>query len=130
MWDTLAWPALTWDVIVPGMILVVILLFLVIVLARAQTRPDFDIVNFLRDENGKESALRAFTFIAVAITSWVIATLTFQGKLTPDYFLYYNLTWANTLALTKLVERWNGVLPLSKSSNSGSENVQPTSPPA
>lgn len=117
------------DVLVPAAILAFILAFLVAVLLRAQSRPDFDVANFLRDEARKESALRAFAFVALGLSSWVIATLTFQGHMTPDYFLYYNLTWANTLAIVKLVDKWNGVLPFSKPGSNGVTGDQAQSSP-
>lgn len=102
------------EILIPALMLLVLIILLVVVLVRAQARPDFDVANFLRDELGKESAMRAFAFVALAVTSWVIATLTLKGNLTPDYFLYYNLTWANTVVLMKLADKWSGQLPFSR----------------
>lgn len=109
---------LTPEIAVPLLVLVLLFVLLAIILFKAQQRPDFDVANFLRDETGKESALRAFAFVALAISSWIVATLVIRDKFTPDYFLYYNLTWANTLVLVELAKKWSGILPLS-GGNSG-----------
>ena len=116
---------LTPDILIPAIILLSAGLLLIYVLWQAQKRADFDIANFLRDEQGKESALRAFAFVALGVTSWIMATLTFKDKLNPDYFLYYVLTWANTLVLVKLAEKWTGNLPFSSKSD-GSQPMTTT----
>lgn len=102
---------LTLEFILPAAMLALMFTAIGILLWRAQRRPDFDIANFLRDEHGKESAFRAFAFVALAVTSWLLAVLALRDKLTPDYFFYYCLTWANTVAAVKLAERWSGALP-------------------
>ena len=104
---------LTPEIAAPLLVLIFLFLLLSVVLWNAQQRPDFDIANFLRDGTGKESALRAFAFVALAVSSWIVATLVLKDRFTPEYFLYYNLTWANTLVLVELAKRWSGVLPLS-----------------
>lgn len=104
---------ITIAVIIPSSILAVLFMLLAYVLMRAQRRADFDIAGFLRDESGKESALRAFAFVALGMTSWVMATLVFLNQMNETYFLYYNMTWSGALVLRELAQKWDGVVPFS-----------------
>lgn len=106
--------ALLPEIFIPALMLLGLFVLLLVILVRAQARADFDVANFLRDETGKESAMRAFAFVALAVTSWIVATLALKGNLTSDYFLYYNLTWANTVVLMKLADKWSGQMPFAK----------------
>lgn len=112
---------LTYEVLVPGLVLFALFVLFAAVLFWAQANPSnrFDISNFLKDEQGKESSGRAFGFVALAIHSWWVATLVFQKLATIDHFLYYGLIWAGTPAIMVLANRWGGNLPFS----------QPGSPP-
>jgi len=101
------------SVVVPAIILAFLLAMFVYLMYAAQSRPDFDAANFIRDEQGKESIVRVCTLIALAITSWAIAALVFTERITPDYFFYYTLTWASTPMLKMLAEKWDGNLPFS-----------------
>lgn len=100
--------------VIPTLILISLLVFAFALVAKAQARPDFDFGEMLKDENGKVSSTRMFSFICLAVTSWVIATLTISDKLTSDYFWYYLIIWSGTAVALKLVDKWNGTLPFSK----------------
>jgi hypothetical protein len=106
--------AITIEQAVPFLILIAQGLFLILILFRSQSRNDFDVANFLRDENGKESSGRAFSFIALAISSWIMATLTFMKLMTVEYLVAFLVVWAGTPALLELIKRWNGTLPFSR----------------
>jgi len=95
---------------------------LLLMWAQLSTKNSFDIVNFLRDDQGKESSLRAFGFIALFMhTAWVYS-LILQKRDTPDHFFWYGLIWAGTPAITILAQRWGGNLPFSQA---GSPPYQP-----
>lgn len=100
--------------IVPTAILFCLLVFAFALVLRAQSRDDFDFADMLRDDDGKVSSTRMFSFICLAVTSWIIATLTISDKLTPDYFWYYLIVWSGTAVALKLVEKWNGTLPFGR----------------
>lgn len=109
----------TFGVLVPAAILFCVFVLLALVLWRAQMREDFDIAQFLQDDHGKYSALRAWGFICLGIHSWWVATLVFRGEANENYFLYYGIIWAGTPVMMKFAERWTGALPL----------TQPSQPP-
>lgn len=100
--------------VIPTVILFLLLAFAFILVARAQARPDFDWADMLRDENGKVSSTRMFSFICLAITSWIMAILAISKELTPDYFWYYLVVWSGTAVALKLVDKWNGTLPFTR----------------
>lgn len=106
--------SLSAGVVVPALILAFLLCMFSYVLWLAQKRPDFDAANFLRDDKGKEDIVKICTLIALAITSWLVSTLVFTDKISPEYFLYYSLTWASTPVLIVLASKWNGALPFAK----------------
>lgn len=81
------------------------------VLYRAQKRPDFDVARFLRDENNKESAGRAFAFICLAVMSWGFAMLIFLDRMTEYYFFIFGGLWAGTPVAMEMVKKWNGAMP-------------------
>lgn len=100
--------------VVPSLILVCLLVFAFVLLVRAQQRPDFDIAQMLQ-EDGKVSSTKMFSFIAIAVSSWIIAFLTIAKALTPEYFSYYLIIWSGTAVAIKIVDKWNGTLPFSRS---------------
>ena len=107
--------SVTIGVLVPLLILVGIALAFWLLVSRAQRDPAFDISNVLRDETGKESATRVVTFGAFAVTSWVLAVVTFAhpDKIT-EAMLYYLIFWSGAPIVVKFAERWNGSLPFAK----------------
>lgn len=100
--------------VIPTLILFVLLLFVFVLVGKAQSRDDFDFGDMLKDENGKVSSTRMFSFICLAVTSWIIAVLTISDKLTSEYFWYYLVIWSGTAVALKLVDKWNGTLPFSR----------------
>lgn len=112
------------DLIALG-ILVAQFALLVWVLRAAQRRPDFDVANFLRDENGKESSTRAFAFVALGIMSWAVAMLIFMDKMTADYFFFYGVLWAGTPVALELAKKWNGSLAVTGGSHTNTYNPPP-----
>lgn len=96
---------------VPLIILLFQFFLLLVILVKAQTRDDFDVAGFLRDENGKESSGRAYGFICLAISSWVMASLTFMKLISHEYLWAFMLVFAGTPVLMELAKRWNGILP-------------------
>jgi hypothetical protein len=97
----------------------VVLLFLTLVSLyigwRAQTRKDFDFGNMLRDEAGKESAVRFGVLGSFAVSSWVLMRESMAvGSVDAQLFLAYLVTWSGALVFVKGVEKWDGHLPWAK----------------
>jgi hypothetical protein len=101
--------------IIPTLILLVLLIFAFAIMVKAQARRDFDFADMIRDDGGKVSSTRMFSFICLAITSWIMAILTIGDKLTSEYFWYYLVVWSGTAVALKLVDKWNGNLPFTRS---------------
>ena len=99
---------------VPLLVLIVLLAATGVILWLAQKRDDFDLANVLKDESGKESALRVCTLGAFAFSSWSVMkdTLRTEG-IDPQIMLIYCLTWSGALVFVKFADKWNGVLPWS-----------------
>jgi cbb3-type cytochrome oxidase subunit 3 len=97
--------------IVALLILFMQLIFLIFVIYKAQKRADFDVANFLRDENGKESSTRAFAFLCLAVMSWGFAMLIFLDRMTEFYFFVFGGLWAGTPVAMEMVKRWDGSVP-------------------
>lgn len=103
-------------VIVPTVVLLVLLLTAGVVLFRAQMRSDFDVANMLKDDQGKESALRLGIFVSLAISSWGIVFMIINKTLDPGIWTTYLMTWSGALIFVKLADKWNGQLPWAKAS--------------
>lgn len=99
---------------VPTTILIALLGLAALVALRAQSRDDFDFADMLRGDDGKVSNTKMFSFISIAVTSWMVAYLTISGKITPEYFWYYLVVWSGTAVALKLVDKWNGSLPFTR----------------
>lgn len=119
----------TIEVLIPALILMSIAVLLVIVLFMAQRREDFDVAQFLQDENGKYSALRAWGFICLGIHSWWVATLVFKDLATENHFLYYGIIWAGTPVMMEFAKRWTGALPLTGNPPIVHTHPKPPEPP-
>ena len=104
----------TFQVLIPAFILLFILFALVWVLWTAQKRDDFDTAEFLKDDKGRYSALRAWGFVCLGVHSWWVSTLVFQSRDNENHFLYYGLIWASTPVLVRLADRWAGNLPFAQ----------------
>lgn len=99
---------------IPTTILFVLLGLGALVALRAQSRDDFDFADMLRGDDGRVSSTKMFSFVSIAVTSWIVAYLTISGKITPEYYWYYLVVWSGTAVAMKLVDKWNGSLPFSR----------------
>lgn len=106
--------SLTINVLIPGVMLCGLVIMFLWVLWRAQAADDFDVSQFLRAEDGRLSSVRLFAFVALAVSTWVIATDTINARLSHDNFLAYLVTWSGSLVLARAVDKWDGRLPLAK----------------
>lgn len=104
----------TWDILIPGAILAAIFALGVWVLWRAQKRSDFDLADMLRNDENRGSNTKAGFFVALGVSSWVIATLTVQKTMTVDFFWAYNVTFSGSFLLKAAIDKWNGVVPFTK----------------
>ena len=100
---------------VPLLFLVVLLIASVFLLVWCQRQDGFNVANMLRDENGKESALRYTAILGWAWSSWALM----KDTLRPDgvdesIFLIYCVTWSGALVFVKFADKWDGKLPWSK----------------
>ena len=97
---------------VPLVLLVVLLAGTVVLLLWCQRQPNFNVANMLRDENGKESALRFTALLAWAWSSWALMKDTLRPDgVSEQVFLIYCVTWSGALVFVKFADRWNGKLP-------------------
>lgn len=120
---------LTFDILIPAAVLALLFLLLLGILIKAQTRHDFDIANFLRDDRGKESSGRAFGFVCLAIHCWWVATLVFQKLSTIDHFIWFGVIWAGTPVVIIIAQRWGGNLPLAQPGYPPTRPSDATEPP-
>ncbi len=99
----------------PALVLVSMLLMSLWVTWQAQKRSDFDFGRMLKDDAGKESALRLGVLGSFAVSSWLLMHEALEQKQTdPWLFAIYLGTWSGSLVFLKAVEKWNGQLPWSK----------------
>lgn len=113
MAEILAWLFGRMDL--PGVVLAILLMFIAFIAWRAQVRSDFDFGRMLKDETGKESAIRMGVLGSFAVSSWVLMSETLkQGGVDPQLYGLYLVTWSGALVFVKAAEKWNGVLPWSK----------------
>ena len=104
---------LTINVIVPLAALMMLFGLFVWVLWRAQRNPEFDVSEFLRDENEKLSGSRAFAFVCLGVHTWALMTEAINARMTHDLFMAYGLTWSGSMVLFEAAKKWDGRLPLS-----------------
>lgn len=84
------------------------------VIVKAQQRQDFDFAGMLRDESGKESALRLAILGSFAISSWSLCYETMNGAREWWHLAIYCGTWSGAAVVRDLAQKWNGQLPWSK----------------
>lgn len=90
---------------VPAMVLLLLLLAGWKVINLAQQRPDFDFSNMLKDDAGKESALRMGIFISLAISSWFVVYDTIHNKQgDSQVLLVYLCVWSGAKVADKLAD--------------------------
>lgn len=98
----------------PTAILLVMLLAALYVMVKAQQRDDFDFGRMLRDENGKESALRLAILGSFAVTSWTVCYVTVKEVLEWWHIAIYCFTWSGAAVMRDVAAKWDGRLPWSK----------------
>jgi hypothetical protein len=112
------WTNFTLSVVIdlPAIILFIMLLLAAHVMLSAQRREGFDFGNMLRDEAGKESAVRIGVLVSLAISSWTVMNhALLAGKdINPQIFGLYVFAWSGALVFVKAADKWNGSLPWSK----------------
>ena len=91
-----------------NLVLFAILIASTVIVWRAQKGTTFDFGNMLRDEQGKESALRLAAFGSFGISTWVLMQLAVTAALTETYYAIYLLTWSGSAVLSKFLEIWKG----------------------
>lgn len=91
-----------------NIVLFAMLIGTAVVMFKAQDRNFFDFGNMLRDDNGKENALRLAALGAFAVSSWIVMQLTITGNMTEAYYAIYLLTWSGSAVLLKFLEVWKG----------------------
>ena len=100
--------------VVPLVVLFVMLVGIVMLLAKAQAKANFNIEQMLLDENGKASAARVFAFGAWAFSSWDLMSARLSGTHSPEHFYGYLFAWSGALVFVKFADKWNGVFPFGK----------------
>lgn len=107
---------LSLNIDLPAIMLGVMLVLAAFVMWRAQKRTGFDFGNMLRDEAGKESAVRIGVLVSLAVSSWVVMNhaLLSGRDINPQVFGLYVFSWSGALVFVKAADKWNGNLPWSK----------------
>lgn len=91
-----------------NLVLFALLIATAIIVYKAQNSTAFDFGNMLRDEEGKESAVRLAAFGAFAVSTWVIMQLTITAAISEAYYALYLTTWSGSVLLSKFLEIWKG----------------------
>jgi hypothetical protein len=109
--------SVTIGVILPGLLLVVLLGFAALVLWRAQSRPDFDIADLLREPSA-DGSMKVSTWRFASLMAFAIHSAYFYASLfikpDPELFAWYGVLWGGAPAALLLAEKWNGNLPFAK----------------
>ena len=100
------WPQVT----IPNLLLVTLIAMGFWVFSKAQQRPTFEIGDMLIDENGKASSSRFAVFIALALSTYLLAFVTINKTVDGNTLLYlfgiYIVTWASSKSLENLIQAW------------------------
>ncbi len=107
-----AW--LTTRVDIATVVIIVLMFGSYRVLAHAQRRKDVDLINILRNADGKFSFLNAAGLGSFIISSWVLMHDTLAGTLTDVQWIGYLLFWSGVPIANELAKKWDGRLPWSK----------------
>ena len=84
------------------------------VLKSAQRRKDVDLVNILRNADGKFSFLPTAGIGAFIISSWALMHDTLANTSTNVQWIAYLLFWSGVPIANVLANKWDGRLPWSK----------------
>lgn len=97
----------------PSVALMVLFIGAFYVLHMAQKRPDFDLGNMFKNDNGKESAVSLGVIIAIILSGWVLVYDTIGNKAIDAtiYSIYLGI-WSGTSTASKLLDalktKWSG----------------------
>lgn len=90
---------------IPAVVLLILLGAFWSIVKASQARPDFDFSNMLKDDAGKESAMRLGIFVSLAISSWVVIYDTIHNKAgDSNTLLIYMAVWSGAKVAEKLVD--------------------------
>jgi hypothetical protein len=84
------------------------------VLAKAQQRKNVDLMNLLKNAEGKFSYLNAGGIGCFVFSTWVVMHDTLDGTITNVQFIGYLLFWSGAPVANVLASKWDGRLPWSK----------------
>jgi hypothetical protein len=107
---------LTLNIDLPAIMLFIMLLLATYVMWKAQKKEGFDFGNMLRDENGKESAVRIGVLVSLGVSSWTLMNhaLLAGAEISEGIFSIYVFGWSGALVFVKVADKWSGTLPWSK----------------
>jgi energy-coupling factor transporter transmembrane protein EcfT len=107
---------LTLNIDLPAIMLGIMLLISAYVMWSAQKKEGFDFGNMLRDENGKESAVRIGVLVSLGVSSWTLMNhALLAGKdISEGIYSIYVFGWSGALVFVKVADKWSGTLPWSK----------------
>lgn len=63
------------------------------VLRWQKSHPEFDLADLITERNGKVSHKKFSVMVALIITSWIMVTVTAQGKMSYEYVALYAGIW-------------------------------------
>jgi hypothetical protein len=98
----------------PAVVLVVMLLAMWRMLVKVQKRPDVDMIDILRNADGKLSWLNTGGVGAFAISSWVLMHDALANTVSDQQWWAYLLIWSGAPVSNAIVNKWDGALPWSR----------------
>ena len=98
----------------PAAVLVVMFVGVWRMLAKAQKRDDVDLVDVLRNADGKISFLPSAGIGAFMFSSWVLMHDAMASTLTDAQWWGYLMFWSGAPVANTLANKWTGELPWSK----------------
>ena len=120
----------------PAIVFSVLLCLAMLMMWKAQKNPnnDFNILDMLRDESGKPSAMRFGLFVAIATSTWVMMSMTISGKLDYAMFIGYIAIFVGGTVGNRAIEAWgqakvDGAPPAPTVIASNATIVTPPAPP-
>jgi hypothetical protein len=97
-------------VTIPNTLLTILMALGVWVLISAQRSHLFNAVDMLLDENGKASSSRLALFVALSVSTFMLAYITINKSVgdTTLFYMYcaYILTWAGSKSLERALDIW------------------------
>lgn len=106
---------------VPNVLLTSLLLLGAWVLNKAQKNPSFEISHMLVDERGKPSSSRLAVFVAIGMSSYLLAYVVTNNKISDEYLFYFYLAFLLTWASSKGLEKFAVAITSRFAGNSGQQ---------